>query len=111
MLPRQIVSDFASCVRQQVIDGLGLWLGEFFLSTTSGFPWSSLLAVKTPSDAQIIASLNQFLLSVPGIATVKSSSVFNRGARSFQYSFWATLNNGQILTGGSAQPFVISGAP
>jgi hypothetical protein len=112
VLPRVIVTDFASCVQQSVIDGLNLWLGEWFLNTAVGFPWGqSVLGVKLVNTNQINALLRQFLLSVQGIVSVTATSSFNRLARQFSYSFWAQLNNGQILTGGSGTPVVISGSP
>lgn len=112
VLPRQIVTDFASCVRQAIIDGLSLWLGEWFLDTSVGFPWAQrIFGIKNPNQTQLQALFRQFLLSIAGVVAVVASVTINRPARQFSYSFVATLNNGQTITGGSGQPFTISGAP
>ncbi len=111
VFPRVLVTDFASCILQQVKDGLALFQLEWFLDQNAGFPWVFLLGVKIVSTQQIETSLQQFLLSIPGIVSVTASSSFNRAARQFSYDYWAQLNNGQILTGGSATPPQISGAP
>jgi hypothetical protein len=106
------VTDVAQCIRQQVIDGLALWKSEYFLDQLAGFPWAqSVLGQKLVNTTQISALLRQFLLSIQGIVSVQATSIFNRAARQFSYSYWAQLDTGQILTGGSASPPVISGSP
>lgn len=111
-LPRVIVTDFASCVLQSIKDALALWKGEWFLDQNAGFPWGQqVLGVKIVSTAQIEALLRQQLLAIQGVIRVTAKSVFNRALRNFAYTFTAYLSTGQQITGGSATPFVITGAP
>lgn len=111
-LPRVVVTDFASCVLQSILDGLALWQGAWFLDTSAGFPWAQrVFGIKNPSTTQLSALFRQFLLSVPGVVSVTASANLNRAQRAFSYTFAATLNTGQVISGGSATPFTISGAP
>ena len=110
VLPRVIVTDLASVARQTIIDGLSLWQGEWFLDQNTGFPWmQQVLGRKIVSTSAVESLLKTFLLSVPGVASVQASSTFNRQARSFAYTFAATLSDGTIITGGSGLPTAIQG--
>ena len=112
VLPRVIVTDFASCVRQQILDGLSLWLGEWFLDTSQGFPWAQrIFGIKFPNSTQVSALFRQFLLSIDGVASVVAQASIDGRTRQFSYSFQATLTNGQQVTGGSGQAFQVSGSP
>ena len=107
-----MVTDLPSVVRQTIIDGFNLWKGEWFLDLNVGFPWfQEVLGRKIVSTSQVESLLRDFLLSVPGVATVQASSTFNRKARSFAYAFTATLNEGTVITGGSGLPTAIQGTP
>ena len=111
-LPRVVVTDLPSVVQQTIIDGFNLWKGEWFLDLNVGFPWfQEVLGRKIVSTSQVESLLRDFLLSVPGVATVQASSTFNRKARSFAYAFTATLNEGTVITGGSGLPTAIQGTP
>lgn len=97
---------------QTIVDGLALWQGEWFLDTNAGFPWAQrVFGVKNPNSTQIQALLRQFLLSVPSVVSVVASAFIDRVKRQFAYTFSATLNTGQTITGGSATPFQVTGAP
>ena len=116
VIPRVIVSDIASVARQQIIDGLGLFRGEWFLNRNDGFPWfQTLFGVKLTSTAQINQALRQFLLSVPNVVSVVASSVLDGARRLFTYTFEAFLSNGLTLAassnGGIVPIITITGAP
>lgn len=109
-LPRVIVTDLASCVRQSILDGLGLWLGEWFLDTNAGFPWlQKILGVKTPDPARLGQLITSFILGVQGVATCTANATYDGQKRAFFYSFTATLDNGQILTRNTNGEFNVTG--
>lgn len=113
VIPRVIVTDLASVVRQQILDGLDLFRGEWFLDQNAGFPWFQLVfGKKLTSTGQINQALRQFLLGVPGVASVVASSTLDGARRFFAYSFEGFLTNGLTLQGDSQGPTVnITGAP
>lgn len=109
-LPRVILTDPAQVARQSTVDSLSLWLGEWFLDNSVGFPWlQQVLGLKNPNITKIKALLRQTILAQPYVVDVVADAAFNRSTRAFAYSFAATLNTGQIITGGSGTPFAVSG--
>ena len=111
-LPRVLVTDPAQVARQTIIDRLSLWQGEWFLDTTSGFPWfQQVLGRKAPNVTRIVKLLRQALLDVPGVVAVAASVAINRQLRTFGYSFVASLDSGVRITGGTGVPTAITGSP
>jgi hypothetical protein len=111
-LPRVLVTSIAQVARQQILDGLGLWQGEWFLDQLAGFPWAQrVLGIKNPNVTQIQALLRQFLLSVANVVSVVASATFDVTRRAFSYTYTASLSNGQQLVGGSGQSPTITGSP
>ena len=108
LIPRVLVADPAECARQQCVDVLGLWQGEWLLDQGIGFPWGDLLGIKIVSTAKIQALLEQAIRSVTGVVGVTVQSTFDRARRAFAYNFQAPLNSGAILSGGSNQPFRVT---
>ena len=113
VIPRVIVTDLASVVRQQILDGLALFQGEWFLDQSAGFPWfQTVFGRKLVSTAQINQALRQFLLGVPGVASIVASSTFDGARRLFTYAFQGFLTNGLAVSGDSQGPTVtVTGAP
>lgn len=112
VIPRVIVTDFASVVRQTILDGLALFQGEWFLNQNDGFPWfQSVFGVKLTTAAQVDALLRAYLLGVPGVASVVAATVFNRALRLFSYTFQAFLSNSQTLNGSSSGPTITVTGP
>ena len=110
-IPRVLVADLPSCARQQAIDILSLWAGEWFLDQAVGFPWNSLMGLKILNTTQIDGLLKEAILSVQGVVSVTAQVLFNRAARAFSYSFTAQLATGDVLTGGSNQAFSVANTP
>jgi len=110
-IPRQLISDPASCARQQAVDVLQLWAQEWFLDQNLGFPWGDVLGLKIVNTTQIQALLEQAILSVQGVVSVTATVSFDRVRRAFSYSFTAPLDTGQILSGGSNVAFSVSSTP
>jgi hypothetical protein len=108
VLPRVLVTSTNACILQSVIDGLNLWLGEWFLDQNDGFPWPQILG-NPPNVKAAFAALRKFLLSVQGIVSVVVGGNYNSSKRALAFNYSAQLANGAILTGGSATPPSISG--
>jgi hypothetical protein len=109
--PRVLVTDPAQVALQWIVDALSLWQGEWFLNTDEGTPWlQKVFGTKNPSILQITKVLRQIILSAPYVIDVIASVQFNRVQRQFSYSFKAPLNTGETITGGSGQPFVVTGS-
>jgi hypothetical protein len=95
---------------QAIRDILGLWLGEWFMDQSVGFPWlQRVLGLTNPNVTQIAALIQQAILAAPYVISVKASSTFDRTRRAFSYFFAAQLDTGQVVTGGSAQAFQVTG--
>jgi hypothetical protein len=109
-LPRVIVTDPASVAVQTINDGLALWQGSWFLDTAAGFPWLQLLGQKIVNSNQIVQALRTFLLSVPGIVSVKATATFDRVARSFSYAYTCTFNPNVQIAGSSTAPAAVQGS-
>ena len=121
-LPRVIVTDLARVVRQTIIDGLDLWLGEWFLDQGNpavppvaggpGFPWlQKILGIKTPQPARLAQLVTDFILTVQGVAAVTANATYNGGKRAFDYTFSANLDDGTILTRTNAGDINVAGGP
>ena len=102
---------FADVVAQTIRDGLGLWLGEFFLDQSQGFNWPGILGVKSPVPSRCARLFRDFLLGVPGVVSVSAVSAFVGATRAFTYSFTATLSNGQVLTRNAAGNYNTQSTP
>jgi len=90
-------------------DKLSFWLGEWFLDTSQGVPWLQVLGIKNPNVSAIRAMLRSIIEGTPPVVSVNElSAVFTPARRSFAYQFSATLASGQVLTGGTGQPFIVS---
>ena len=110
VLPRVIVTDPASVACQTIDDGFALWKGLWFLDGGAGFPWLSYLGQKIVNQNQLVAAIQTFLLSVPGVVGIVSTkAVFNREQRSFTYAFAVTFNTNVVLVGGSGVSTSVQG--
>lgn len=77
------------CVAQAVETRLKLWLGEWFLDTSDGTPWPSVLGKINGKNPD--AYIKQRILSTQGVTSIVSySGTFTGSARA--YSVTATIN-------------------
>lgn len=90
-------------------DKLSFWLGEWFLDTSQGVPWLQVLGIKNPNVNAIRAMLRSIIQGTPPVVSVDElQALYTPSRRSFAYTFSASLATGQVLTGGTGQPFVVS---
>lgn len=93
-------------VLQNVLQNLGLGLGEWFLDSTAGIPWLQQILVKNPDQSKIDAILRNCILGTPGIVRLNSYSFsLDQSTRSGQIQFNAQKTNGTVDYSGT----VISG--
>ena len=112
-IPLSIERDLATLALRKIQDQFGLWLGEWFLDTSIGFPWiPRVLSLKNPSFTEIRALFRQAILLTPGVVSLEALSMsLDPRTRQLEYSFAAKLDSGFTVTGGSGQPFVVDGSP
>jgi hypothetical protein len=108
VIPRVIVTDPAQVALQTIKDTLALWQGSWFQDLNAGFPWlQQVFGVVNPNITAIKGLLRQAILYCPYVIGVTASVFYSHSIRAFAYNFEATLNTGQVITGGSNQPFVV----
>ncbi len=105
-----ILQDPAQVCALKLQDRFNLWLGEWFMDVRIGVPYMQTVFRKNPDLGAVKQLFQQVIASTPPVATVNDVSLnYNPAARSLGYSFRATLQSGQVLTGGSGQPFIVTG--
>jgi hypothetical protein len=110
-VPLAIQTDPGTYTSWKIQDELGLWLGEWFIDVTVGFPWvNRVLGLKNPSLSQIRALLRQAILETPLVVSLVDLNLsLNPKTRALAYAFRAFLQNGAQVTGGTGVPFIVNG--
>ena len=89
---------------------LQFFKGEWFLDTRVGVPYYDEVFIKNPSLAIIRRLVRRIILSCPPIVAVRKLDMFFlRKERALVYNFEATAEDGRTVSGGSGQPFIVSG--
>jgi len=84
--------------------------GEWFWDKREGVPYLKSLFVKNPDVSVVSQVIRQIILSVPVFGRVdKLSYTYEPTTRAFAFDFEATAKTGQLVTGGSGQPFIVDG--
>ncbi|HXN32722.1 MAG TPA: hypothetical protein VN894_12705 [Polyangiaceae bacterium] len=102
-----ILTDPVQCAALRIQNGLQLWLGNWKLDQSQGFPWQQILANKNPN---LVAASNKLksailLLGAPVVISVPSVQMaFNTTIRNLVYAFTALAATGQQIIGGSNGP-------
>lgn len=93
---------------QKINARLGLFLGEWFLDSRVGSPWYEVVLVKNPDLEVVKQVFRRIIGSVEGIAEVRDVSLdFNTETRLLSYDYEALDDEGQEITGGSGEPFIV----
>jgi hypothetical protein len=89
-------------VQQNILQRLGMCLGEWFLDNTQGVPWFQQILVKNPNQASIDAIVRNTILGTPGVTQLLSYSLVpdfrNRIAK---ISFVARKTSGTVSYSGT----------
>jgi len=85
-------------IRQNLLQRLRVFRGEWFLDNTIGLPYFQQILVKNPDQAKIDALLINQILSTPGVIQLVSfSSIANFTNRTLQIAFEVITTSGRIV--------------
>ena len=94
----ELVSDDAA-IRQNLLQLLQFFLGEWFLDTTQGFPYYQIVLVKNPSLDLIQGTMIDYISNADGIVEVDDFAFdYDRTNRGLSISVDAKSTSGQILS-------------
>lgn len=89
-------------IAQNVLQTLGVFLGEWFLDNTIGLDYYGTVFIKNPNQAAINAMFISAVLGVPGVTSVLNfSSVVNLQARSIVVNFKLQTTQGIVTYQGT----------
>lgn len=92
-----VINSGVSAVRQNVIQRLKTYLGEWFLNTQIGLPYYEQILIKNPSRGNVDAIFQNAILNTPGIVSLdKYSAVFDTQVRRYVVTFRATSTTGVV---------------
>lgn len=84
--------------------------GEWFLDTRVGVPYWDLSRLKNPDEEVLRRLFRRVILSVQGVGTIESLTLsIDRASRVLSFSFRVTHDSGAVITGGSGEPFIVTG--
>lgn len=83
-------------VAQAVLTRLRLWLGEWFIDTTDGTPWSQEILGKLRQGRNPDAAIKERILGTPGVQEIVSyDSTFDGASRRLSITATLTTDYGQ----------------
>lgn len=86
-----------------------LFLGEWFINTEIGIPYFQQVLVKDPDVGIVRRLFDRVLRSEPLVSSTEISLSYDPSERTLQFAFVARMQDGRTITGGSGQPFIVSG--
>lgn len=92
----QIV-DGTEGIKQDILQSLRVFLGEWFLNLDVGLPYFQQILVKNPDQGKVDALILATILAVPGVTGVtKFSFTPNFVERTLRIEFIASVTNGIV---------------
>jgi len=89
-------------IEQNILQTLGVYLGEWFLDNTIGLDYYGTVFVKNPNQASINAMFISAILGVAGVISILSfSSQINTASRSMNVSFRVQTTTGVVSYAGT----------
>lgn len=86
-----------AAIVQNILQTLGIFLGEWFLNTNLGIDYFGSILTKNPNQKIIDAIFISQILAVPGVTALTSYSfVYNKAMRSLAISFQAQTTQGIV---------------
>lgn len=82
--------------------------GEYFLDTREGVPYFPLIFVKNPNLQIVRQVFRSVILSCRGVKEILLlETSLDTKTRKLSFRFRARAIDGQIITGGSGEPFIV----
>lgn len=82
--------------------------GEYFLDTREGVPYFSLIFVKNPDILLVRQIFRDVINSCAGVKDIISlETALDVRTRRLTFKFRVRAIDGQIITGGSGEPFIV----
>lgn len=86
--------------------------GEWFLDTRVGVPYFDTALVKNPDLGVIKRLFRRVILSAQGVKEILSLDLgYNAAARTLTFTTRVLHDSGAVISGGSGEPFIVTGAP
>ncbi len=83
-------TDAAQALRQTIIVGLKMWLGESLIDTSQGMPWfEEILGRKEKDMSLVVARVENFVSQIPGVnSVVIEDADFNYQTRALSFGMF-----------------------
>jgi len=108
---RLLVISGPDATAQKLQTAFQLVKGEWFLDTRVGVPYWDLARIKNPDEEVLRRLFRRVIKSVQGVGTIDALSLaLDRATRQLSFSFRVTHDSGATITGGSGEPFIVTGA-
>lgn len=88
-------------IQQNVLQTLGVFLGEWFLDNTIGVDYYGTVFVKNPNQAAINAMFISVILGVAGVQSVLAFNAAPGAGRTFAVSFKLQTTSGTVTYAGT----------
>ena len=106
------MTDPATACATKLFNRFRRFKGEWFRNTSEGVPYLQIVFVKNPDMRQVESLFREVILTTPPVSYVDSLSLaLDKATRKLSFAFRAVLDNGQVIVGGSGEPFVVRGSP
>lgn len=102
-----LVTDVAQAAAIELRNKFLFVEGEYFLDTREGMPYFKYVFKKNPDTLVIKSIFSQIIRAQQGVKTLLSISVTRTPDRKAKFSFRALCDDGEIIAGGSDQPFIV----
>lgn len=92
-----VINSGVEAVRQNIIQKLKTYLGEWFLDNRIGVPYYEQILIKNPKQGNVDAIFQNVILSTPGVLSLdRYRTVFDTTQRRYELSFHVTTTEGVI---------------
>ncbi len=92
-----VINSGTDAIRQNVIQRLKTYLGEWFLNNQIGIPYFQQILVKNPNQGNIDAIFQDAIMGTPGIVSLNKYSLdHDRETRRLTIRFQATATEGTV---------------
>ena len=92
-----VINSGVDAIRQNVVQRLRVYLGEWFLNTQIGVPYYQQILVKNPNKGDVDGIFQNTILGTPGINSLDAYlATLDTVTRQYSVSFRATATSGTV---------------